>query len=215
MPFKIKFHKDLTLNIRDCPHLLIIGNGDNHSEFAKRIGQMVNCDDELWFAFEDFDAELCNGKQFDSINWVGGVVSVDLGDYKLWADKIDQRYEILHALSCDNIEQYNERFYHNKDRYFFVLTKLEQPLAEQNVNYLQQILMKGRAVGVHIIMFADKVAEFGDNTDLLDMFPVKLVYKVKNKKESTLLTGCAGAEKLKDNEFMLCEIGKRPVIYKY
>ena len=69
-------------------------------------------------------------------------------------------------------------------------------------------------MGIHVIMFVGGVEELAKYDDLLDMFAVKLLYKVKTVKESVLLTGYKGAENLTNGEFMLSELGKQPVIYK-
>ena len=42
MSFDIKFSDDLTLNIRDCPHLLIVGKGDNRSKFAEQLEKKID-----------------------------------------------------------------------------------------------------------------------------------------------------------------------------
>lgn len=222
MPFNMQFSKDLTIDIRKCPHLLIVGVGDVHSKFANTIGKMINADDYLASIFEKtyntkfVDAVWTdNDIDFDDYNWVGGIVNFDTGNnYKFWNDKMDERYQIYSALGCNNIEQYNDMFKHEQERYCFVLTTLEQSPTEENINYLRQILMRGRAVGIHVIMFVDGVEELAKYDDLLDMFAVKLLYKVKTVKESVLLTGYKGAENLTNGEFMLSELGKQPVIYK-
>lgn len=194
MHFDIEFSKDLTLNIRKCPHLLIIGKGDQYSKFAEQLEQQIEFVDTENISSADIWVHRC------------------LTGYSEEEQQMNERYVLLSAFDCNNIEQYNDRFKHeNMTSYAMFASPIKDKV---NIDALKQILMKGRAVGIYVIMFADSVAEFGDDADLLDMFPVKLVYKVNNAEESILLTGCAGAENLKDNEFMLCELGKQPVVYK-
>lgn len=193
MLLNIDFSKDLTLDIRKCPHLLIIGKGDQYSEFADNIQERYN-------HVKDLKQELCCYNWWDNTD-------EDNNDFN---EMLEERYNLLSMTDLTNIEQYNQKF---KFDYWFYHILLASPSILKH-NASKQVLMKGRAVGMHMIMFADSVAEFGDDADLLDMFPVKLVYKVNNAEESILLTGCAGAENLKDNEFMLCELGKQPVVYK-
>ena len=205
MSFDIKFSDDLTLNIRDCPHLLIVGKGDNRSKFAEQLEKKI---DSVFETIEILDNDKYFSTDFKSIG-----VDICFGDYNYTTaeKRLNERYELLATFNCNNIEQYNEHFKYEGMYYLVALTSW---LKGDAIDSLKQILMKGRAVGIHVIVFADSVADFGDNTDLLDYFFVKLVYSAKNAKESKLLTGYAGAEKLKDDEFMLSELGKQPVIYK-
>ena len=194
MPFDIKLCKELSLDIRQCPHLLIVGKGDQYSEFAEQLEQQIE--------FVDTD-NVCPADI-----WVHHCLT----GYREEEQQMDERYLLLSTFNFNNINQFNDKFKHENMTSHAMFTN---PINDkENINALKQILMKGRAVGMHVILFADSVAEFGDNSDLLDMFPVKLVYKVNNTDESILLTGCAGAENLKDNEFMLCELGKKPIIYR-
>ena len=132
MPFNMQFSKDLTIDIRKCPHLLIVGASDMHSKVANTIGKMINTDDYLASVFEKtyntkfIDAVWTdNDIDFDDYNWVGGMVNFDTGNnYKFWNDKMDERYQIYSALGCNNIEQYNDMFKHEQERYCFVLTTL-------------------------------------------------------------------------------------------
>ncbi len=193
MLFNIEFSKGLTLDIRQCPHLLITGKGDQYSEFADNIQERCN-------HVKDLRQELCYYSWWDDTD----------GDNNCFEEMLKERYYLLNVTNLANIEQYNQKF--KFDQWFYNIILASPSILKHDAS--RQVLMKGRAVGMHIIMFADSVDEFGDNTDLLDMFPIKLVYKVNNAEESILLTGCAGAENLKDDEFMLCELGKQPVIYK-
>lgn len=195
MPFDIQLSKDLTLDIRKCPHLLIIGKGDNWAEFSKDIEKSLSSVDKA-NSSETFVYVL---------RCLNGITKRD-------KEVLDERYELLSALDCCNIEQFNKRFKHESLMYEVLFVSPAK--TKYNDDLLKEVLMKGRAVGIHVVMFADSMDDFEKNIDLLDMFTVKLVYKVKTEKESINLTGYKGAEKLKGDEFMLCELGKQPVIYK-
>ena len=185
MTIKIRFGKDLTLDIRKCQHLLIIGKGGRGSEFATQIKRQ-------------FVADCCG----TDCNLVSFNESKER--------QLSKRYKQLCDLNADNIEQFNKHVGKNKMKFCIMVAGTSTK--EQMNNALKQILVKGRAVGMHIIMFANNISRL--DADLLDLFLVKLVYRVKNADESILLTGYSSAENLKDSEFMLAELGKRPVIYK-
>ena len=196
MPFEIQFSKDLTLDIRQCPHLLIIGKGDKESNFANAIQEQC-C---------PLDSSGCEPGYYVDHDWW-----YDTDRENAWfMEMLEERYFLLNATNLANIEQYNQKF--KLEDWFYRILLASPSILKHDAS--RQVLMKGRAVGMYVIMFADSVAEFGDNTDLLDMFPVKLVYKVNNADESLLVTGYVGAEKLKDNKFMLCELGKQPLFYE-
>lgn len=197
MPFKIKFSKDLTLDIRDSPHLLIVGKGNNKSAFAEQIKDEIS---RLYDRNKRISGEFVNHDW-----WTDNYY-----ENKRFYEVLEERYSLLSALNFTNIKQYNAKFKHEDWIYRIILA---DP-SILNHETAMHVLMKGRAVGMHIIMFASNVTKLTQHRDLLDLFPIKLVYKTRNVDESILLTGKAGAEKLKNNEFMLCELGKQPVIYK-
>lgn len=193
MPFDIKFSKDLTIDIRKCPHLLIVGHGNVHSKFAESIRKQINSLTKVNFT---------PGYSVDHDWWTG----MD-SDNKWFMEMLEERYALLSATKLKNIEQYNERFKY--EDWFYRIILASPSILKHDTS--KQVLMKGRAVGLHIIMFTNSMKGFESDVDL---FPVKIVYKTRTAKESVLLTGQKGAEKLKNDEFMFCELGKKPVIYQ-
>ena len=195
MTLNIRINKELKLDIRKCRHILIIGQGDNESCFAEQIKHDIenykNRKKHAWISV---------------VRWSGGCRR----RLHNTTDLLTDRYIILKSVELPNIKMFNEMFIMEKFRYYIHLA--EPNIILEEADDLDLVLTKGAAVGMHVIMFANSITECRGY--LLDTFPVKLVYKVNGVDESILLTGCAGAEKLKDNEFMLCEIGKQPVIYK-
>ena len=196
MPFNVNFGKKLTVDIRECPHLLIVGKGNNGAGFAQDIEDDLSSIGKTRYARESF---VCVSRCLNGID-------------KQYKEVIDERYEMLSALNCDNIEQFNKRFRHESLMYEILLVSPTN--AKQKNKWLKEVLMKGRSVGVHVIMFADSVKDLAKDADLLNMLPVKVVYKTKTAEESVLLTGDRGAEKLKAEEFMFVELGKKPMIFK-
>lgn len=194
MPFKLRISKELSLNIRKCPHLLIIGKGNSWGDFAKQINRQLDL--------------LYNHQPHTQVISVSPILDIDY--CKREKDTMDERYELLSAFKFKNIEQFNSKFKNETLTYHVLFADFLGK--KRKTDDLKQILMKGRAVGFHVIMFADSVK--GIDKDLLNMFPVKLVYKVKNDEESMLLTGKKIAKKLKKDEFVLAELGKTPVIYE-
>ena len=195
MPFDIQLSKDLTLDIRKCPHLLIVGKGDNWANFSKDIEKRLSSVDN--------QTSLRNFVYI--LRCLDGITARD-------KEVLNERYELLSALDCCNIEQFNKRFKYESLMYEVLFVAPAK--TKYNYDLLKEVLMKGRAVGMHVVMFVDSINDFENNIDLLDMFTVKLVYKAKTGEESIKLTGYKGAEKLKGDEFLLCELGKQPVIYK-
>lgn len=196
MSFKIQISKELSLDIRKCAHLLIFGNGNDWSDFAKRIERQIDyvyqceqkANEQAIFVFHCLGGCLCEREK----------------------QQLDERYELLSAFNFSNIEQFNRKFCCESLYYHVIFANLSAK--KQKIDDLKQILMKGRAVGMCVIMFVDSVKVI--DKDLIDMFPVKLVYKVKTEKESVLLTGGKIAKNLKKNEFVIAELGKKAVIYE-
>lgn len=203
MAFEIKLSKDLTIDIRRCPHLLIVGKGDNNSNFAEQLEMQI-----------DTFHEVINKDISDTCNTecIGVDFCLDGCFCEHKEQLMNERYELLFALNFNNIEQFNEHFKYEDMRYHVLFASL--PTQKQTTFSLKQILMKGRGVGIYVVMFINDITDLGDNVDLLDMFPAKVIYKANDTDESVLLTGYKGAESLRDNEFMFCELGKQPVIYE-
>ena len=202
MPLNIKINDNLSINLHKNPHLLIYGLGHCRSKNSDELK------DNLYYTEQD--------KRY-SPEVLKEVMAVNTYWYK-WAnvnneieERLNERYELFNATNVNDIEEFNMQYKQERMKYVVVFVTL--PTSLKNVDSLQQILMKGRAAGIHIIMLVDDLWRIQKDETLLDMFTTKIVYRTKNADESVLLTGESGAELLNNSAVMLSELGKKPVVY--
>lgn len=202
MTLDIKISNNLSIDFDKHPHLLIYGREssfgqDNYDQFKNNI-------------FYTEQGTIYAPCILDRV--------VSIHAYYKWPNecdeleqRLDERYQLFNALNVKNITEFNKQF--KVERMKYVVAFVTFPTSVKNIDLLKQILQKGRAAGIIMIMFISDLWCV-QRYNVLDMFTTKIIFGTKTEEESILLTGCGGAENLKDDEFMLAELGKQPVIYK-
>ena len=129
---------------------------------------------------------------------------------------MDCRYQILHDANVRHITEYKEKT-HKNDMPFIVvvideLADFMTKSKKQTEYFVQEIGMKARAVGIHLI-FATQRPEKNILSDTITAnIPTRVVFQVRNKKDSDLALGESGAEKLSlRGDVLYSEAGRIPV----
>lgn len=113
--------------------------------------------------------------------------------------EIDARFRAFLDCGVKEIMAYNRQVdkveYKSMPRIFAVLDEMINPSANE-AQSLQNILMKGRLAGVHLIMASSTVSVKAIKNDLISGFPCRISFRVSSKSEAKVILGQYGAEKL-------------------
>ncbi len=133
--------------------------------------------------------------------------------------EMDNRYQKLKAKRVDNITEYNKSVKRNKMPYLVVvideIADLLTKSRRKTERYLKQISSTARSAGIHLII----TTQYTDNNTIKPVirahFPVSIAFKTKTGKDSTVIIGEKGAEKLNPcGEMLLSDAGLEPVLIK-
>lgn len=202
MTLNIKINDNLNIDFDKHPHLLVYGRGltfgpDSYDKFKNNI----------FYTEKGMRYAPCVLNKVASIHayyykWTNECSEIE--------QRLNERYQLFNALNVKNITEFNEQF--KIERMKYAVAFVTVPTSVKNVDLLKQILEKGRAAGIIMIMFVNDLWRV-QRYNVLDMFTTKIIFGAKTEEESILLTGEKGAENLGYGDVMLSELGKKPVIF--
>lgn len=187
-----------TININDCPHLLVAGEpGSGKSVFLNSLISSICC------YSKNVDLILIDVKQVEFSQFANSshLITPVISDYITalntlkWAcDEIDRRYTHLKNLGLRN----NDTNVFNK--IIIVIDELANLMLKSSgkvENYIVRIAQIGRACSVHLVI-AMQCPTINVCTGLIKNanIPARVCFKVASSRDSLVVLGKSGAEKL-------------------
>lgn len=185
-------------DITTAPHLLYVGGTGSGKSTALRsaVAQLVTTHSEYNLELYLSDVKQVELSIFQSLPHTKMFASTHQETVEMLRSLIDnmtRRNKVLEKNQCVNIADYNAKFPDKKMAYivciieeFLMLTTLDT--SETIASLLQSLLAASRSSGIHVILASQSANAEVLKTTLRTNIPVKVVFKLSNKSENTVVS---------------------------
>jgi DNA segregation ATPase FtsK/SpoIIIE-like protein len=187
--------------------------GSGKTVFLKNIYESLSNSDCRFLIIDtkNCDFNNFNGKK-NLFMPVISDVDVAIRTLDIVTEIIDERYAILKKQKFRNIMEYRKQF--SDMPYLIVMIDEFADLMYKNKKivetFVQYIAQKGRAVGIHLIVAVQKTERQVLSNLIMANMPTRIVFQMREKKQSVRILGESGAELLLPYGDMLYSESGRP-----
>ena len=96
-------------------------------------------------------------------------------------EELEGRYRLFIETETSSIEEYNAKHEDKLDYWVIIIKDIS------SYDALKEILMKGRAAGIHVMLFVKNFSGIKKDKELIHMFPVRLIYRNSHKRETVIV----------------------------
>ena len=96
-------------------------------------------------------------------------------------EELEDRYRLFIETETSSIEEYNAKHEDKLDYWVIIIKDIS------SYDALKEILMKGRAAGIHVMLFVKNFSGIKKDKELIHMFPVRLIYRNSHKRETVIV----------------------------
>lgn len=211
--------KVITINMEQIPHLLItgtVGSGKSVCIDALLTGLMYKAlPNEVKFIL--IDTEVVNLAKYNGSPYMYKPVITDVKEavstLKWAVNEMEQRVELLKKNNVTDLKTYNQQTAKHMMPIVIVVNELKH-IMRQSWIYVEaaidSLAQKGSICGIHMILVTKHLTEDVITGIVRENIPSRIAFAVSSRKESQLVLGRDGAEKLiGQGDMLYCPAGTK------
>ena len=197
-------NKEIFVNIEKAPHLLIAGETGSGKSCLMNdiITSLLNKYDQNYLKMILVDVKQVEFIQYKNMEQLATPVITECKQAFDILNKMilimTNRYNILNAANCKNIQEYNKKEADKMNYYIIVIDEFSDLIMQYSeIEFLiLRLAQLGRAAGIHLIIATQRPDSETITSKIKANIPEKIALTVTNTYNSKIIIDETGAEKL-------------------